>query len=60
MKIAFLGIGEMGIGMAENILAKNGALIFWNRTKDKPHVQELAEKGGELRQTVEEAVEGAE
>ena len=60
MKIAFLGIGEMGIGMAENILAKNGKLIFWNRTKNKPHVQELAQKGGELKQTVAEAVAEAD
>lgn len=45
MNISFIGIGEMGRGMAENILRKNGSLIFWNRTREKPHVLALIEAG---------------
>ncbi len=45
MRILFIGIGEMGVGMAENILQKNGALDIWNRTPDKPHVRHLVARG---------------
>lgn len=60
MNISFIGIGEMGVGMAENILEKNGELIFWNRTKDKPHVLALVEQGAVLAEDVKEAVETAD
>lgn len=60
MKVAFIGIGEMGVGMAENILRKNGELIFWNRTKDKPHVLSLIKQGAELKDSIVQAVDGAE
>ena len=56
MEIAFIGIGEMGAGMAENILKKNGKLTIWNRTRDKPHVKSLVESGAHLADTLEEAI----
>ena len=60
MEITFIGIGEMGVGMAENILKKNGNLTIWNRTRDKPHVKSLVESGAYLADTLEEAVVAAE
>lgn len=60
MNIAFIGIGEMGYGMADNILKKNGELIFWNRSKDKPHVLALVEAGAKLAQELAEAVADAD
>ncbi len=60
MKVAFVGIGEMGFGMAKNILQKNGSLLFWNRTKDKPHVLELVEAGATLTQELSDAVKEAD
>ena len=60
MKILFVGIGEMGAGMAENILKKNGALTIWNRTKDKPHVLSLIEQGAAMAPELGAAVAQAE
>lgn len=60
MDILFIGIGEMGFGMAENLLKKNGALTIWNRTKDKPHVLNLIEQGAALAPELGEAVAKAE
>ena len=45
MRILFIGIGEMGSGMAGNILTKNSSLTIWNRTVPKPHVDRLMERG---------------
>ena len=47
----------MGVGMAENLLKKNGKLTIWNRTKDKPHVRSLVEQGAILAQELKDAVE---
>lgn len=55
MKICFVGIGEMGVGMAENLLKKNGELTIWNRTRDKPHVRRLVEAGARLAEGLQEA-----
>lgn len=43
----------MGFGMAKNLLAKNGSLTIWNRTKDKPHVKELLNLGAVLATELE-------
>ncbi len=60
MNILFIGIGEMGFGMAKNILAKNGSLSIWNRTKEKPHVMELINMGAVFAESLETAAESAE
>jgi 3-hydroxyisobutyrate dehydrogenase-like beta-hydroxyacid dehydrogenase len=60
MKILFVGIGEMGVWMAENILKKNGALDIWNRTKDKPHVLNLLSQGAVMAPDFTEAVSKAD
>ena len=60
MKILFVGIGEMGVGMAENLLKKNGALTIWNRTKDKPHVNSMIEQGAVMAPELGDAAAQAE
>jgi 3-hydroxyisobutyrate dehydrogenase-like beta-hydroxyacid dehydrogenase len=56
LRVSYIGIGEMGAGMAANILGKNGSLVIWNRTADKPHVKALTAKGAVLAETPEDAV----
>src|SRR5216684_5244799 len=34
-KVGFIGLGNMGIGMARNIAAKGWPLSVWNRSSDK-------------------------
>lgn len=60
MNIAYLGIGEMGAGMAGNILEKNGSLTIWNRTKDKPAVAELISRGAHFEESINDAVRDAD
>lgn len=60
MNISFIGIGEMGVGMAENILKKNGQLKIWNRTQNKPHVSYMVEKGAVLVTTIADAVQDSD
>lgn len=58
MKPGFIGLGNMGFPMAENILKKAGYLIVNNRSMDK--CLALAEKGAEVAQTQEEVAEKAD
>lgn len=60
MNTIFIGIGEMGYGMAKNILEKNKSLIIWNRTKDKPHVNELVKLGAQFAENLGSAVSSAD
>jgi 3-hydroxyisobutyrate dehydrogenase-like beta-hydroxyacid dehydrogenase len=60
MNISFIGIGEMGVGMAENILIKNGDIKIWNRTPNKPHVNYLVEKGAALQSSIRDAVKNSD
>ncbi len=55
LKIAFIGLGNMGIGMAQNLLNANYKLNVYNRTKSKAE----ALKGDyEIFDHPDEAVEG--
>ena len=38
VKVAFIGLGAMGSGIARNILAKGFPLTVWNRTALKAEV----------------------
>lgn len=60
MNILFIGIGEMGFGMAKNILVKNGSLSIWNRTKDKSHVKELINMGAVFADCLELSAKAAD
>lgn len=57
-RIAFLGIGNMGLGMARRLIDAGHALTVWNRTpvKAKP----LADAGARVAASPRDAAEGAE
>jgi 3-hydroxyisobutyrate dehydrogenase len=57
-RIALLGLGTMGAGMAANWLAKGFPLSVWNRSAAK--AQTLAGKGAKAAATPREAAEGAD
>ncbi|MGA8587334.1 MAG: NAD(P)-dependent oxidoreductase [Roseiarcus sp.] len=57
-RVALLGLGTMGAGMAANWLAKGFGLTVWNRTRAR--TQALAEKGARVATTPREAAEGAD
>lgn len=58
MKLAFLGLGNMGAAMAGNLLAAGHELTVWNRSADR--AAPLVERGATLAATPRAAVEGAE
>ena len=57
-RVALLGLGTMGAGMAANLLSKGFDLTVWNRTRAK--AQALEEKGARVAATPREAAEGAD
>ncbi len=42
MKVGFVGLGNMGQGMANNLLSKGAALVVWSRTRAKVDAMSLA------------------
>ena len=57
-RVALLGLGTMGAGMAANWLAKGFEVSVWNRTPAK--AQALAGKGASVAATPREAAAGAD
>src|ERR1700719_1146951 len=53
-KIAYLGLGTMGAGMASNLLKAGYELTVWNRTTTK--CESFARKGARVAQTPADAV----
>lgn len=53
MKLAFIGLGKMGTGMARNLLRAGHAVTVYNRTRSKAEV--LAADGAKVAATPEEA-----
>ncbi len=60
MNILFIGIGEMGFGMSKNILAKNGSITIWNRTREKEHVNILINMGAQFASCLKDAVSNSD
>jgi 3-hydroxyisobutyrate dehydrogenase len=58
MKIAFIGMGTMGVGMAMNILKAGHEVIVHNRTREKE--ESLAAEGAERAASPREAAASAE
>jgi len=56
MKIGFIGLGNMGAGMAANLLAAGHEVTAYNRSQDK--VAALAEKGAKPATSVAQACDG--
>jgi 3-hydroxyisobutyrate dehydrogenase len=57
-RVAILGVGIMGGGMAANWLAKGFAVSVWNRTRSK--AEPLEAKGATIATTPSEAAQGAD
>ncbi|HEY3290096.1 MAG TPA: NAD(P)-dependent oxidoreductase [Anaerolineae bacterium] len=57
-KIAYIGLGIMGRGMAANLLKAGYPVTVWNRTKKA--TEALAAKGAKVAATPAEAVQGAD
>jgi 3-hydroxyisobutyrate dehydrogenase-like beta-hydroxyacid dehydrogenase len=53
MRIGFIGLGQMGSGMAANLLAAGHDVLAYNRSQDK--VAALADRGAVPAQTVADA-----
>ncbi|MGI9523257.1 MAG: NAD(P)-binding domain-containing protein [Hyphomicrobiaceae bacterium] len=58
VKIAFLGQGKIGSGMAGYLLAASNEVRVWNRSANK--VEPLAAKGCTVSTTPADAAEGAD
>lgn len=58
MKVAFIGLGTMGVGMAKNILKARHEVIVHNRTREKEEC--LAAEGAARAASPKEAAAGAE
>jgi 3-hydroxyisobutyrate dehydrogenase-like beta-hydroxyacid dehydrogenase len=58
MKIAFLGLGNMGAPMAQNLIRAGHEVTAWNRTHSK--AEALESEGARVAHTAEEAARGAE
>lgn len=56
MKTGFIGLGQMGIGMAANLVKAGHAVSVYNRTKDK--TASLVEQGARAAETVADACAG--
>ena len=57
-KIAFIGIGLMGLPMAKHLLAAGHQVVTWNRTPAKAAA--LTDRGGVVAETPEQAVQNAD
>ena len=57
-KIAFIGIGLMGLPMAKHLLAAGHQVVAWNRTPAKAAA--LTDRGGVVAETPEQAVQDAD
>jgi len=55
MKLGFIGLGNLGTPIAENILQKNNAIFVYNRTASK--AQPLVDKGATICKSVKELAE---
>lgn len=58
MKVAFIGLGNMGSGIAQCVLNGGFDLTVWNRTAAK--MEPLVAKGAKAAATAKEAVSGAD
>lgn len=56
MKIGFIGLGNMGLGMAANLLTAGHQLIVYNRTQSK--AQSLVARGARLAAQIPQACHG--
>ncbi|QSQ14633.1 NAD(P)-dependent oxidoreductase [Myxococcus landrumensis] len=58
MKLGFVGLGNMGLPMAKNLLAAGHEVVVWNRTAAR--AEPLVRQGARVAATPAEAAKGAE
>jgi 3-hydroxyisobutyrate dehydrogenase-like beta-hydroxyacid dehydrogenase len=58
MKVGFIGLGQMGLGMARNLIKAGHTLAVYNRTRDR--AEELRTLGAKIAGTPGEAAADAE
>ena len=58
MKVAFIGLGTMGIGMSLNVLKAGHEVTVHNRTRQKEEA--VAKEGAKRAESPQKAAEGAE
>lgn len=58
MKIGFIGLGQMGSGMARNLVKAGHDVTVYNRTHSR--AEEFAKQGGKAAASLRDAVAGAE
>jgi 3-hydroxyisobutyrate dehydrogenase-like beta-hydroxyacid dehydrogenase len=58
MKVGFIGLGGMGLAMAQNLLAAGHALTVFNRTRAR--AEPLQERGAQVAETPAEAAREAD
>jgi 3-hydroxyisobutyrate dehydrogenase-like beta-hydroxyacid dehydrogenase len=56
MKVGFIGLGQMGAGMAANLIKAGHQVTVYNRTRKK--AEQLAAEGAEVADTVADACRG--
>ncbi|HEV7951548.1 MAG TPA: NAD(P)-binding domain-containing protein, partial [Glaciihabitans sp.] len=56
--VAYLGLGTMGLGMVNNLLAAGHQVTVWNRSEAP--TREAAAAGAHVAASVSDAVSGAE
>ncbi len=54
--VAFIGLGVMGSPMAQNLVKAGYPVSAWNRTSNRPLVQQAAENGVNLAPSIAEAI----
>ena len=59
-KIAFLGLGVMGVPMTVNLVKNGYSVTAWNRTANRPGIQIAADAGATIVSSIQEAVESAD
>lgn len=59
-RITFIGIGNMGLALAQTLQNAGHPITIWNRTRDRPQVNELVELGAEYVQDAGEAINQSE
>ena len=58
MKVGFIGLGQMGIGIARNLLRAGHTVTVYNRTRSR--AEELADEGARVADSPAEAARDAE
>lgn len=59
-RITFVGIGNMGLALAQTLQNAGHPITIWNRTRDRPQVHKLVELGADFEHDAESAVNRSE